>query len=82
LATPSARTGGPKISASAATKILLEDLQWWARAFQQAGAAGTLPPTARSAWTPCRSLSVLCAGGGQPLVEPDGLVTVGAPRME
>jgi flavin-dependent dehydrogenase len=30
----------------------------------------------------CRSLSVLCAGGGQPLVEPNGLVTVGAPRME
>ena len=34
----------------------------------------------------CRSLSVLCAvlgaGGGQPLVEPDGLVAVGAPRGE
>jgi hypothetical protein len=29
-----------------------------------------------------RSLSVLGAGGGQPLVEPDGLVSVGAPGME
>ena len=25
---------------------------------------------------------MLCAGGGQPLVEPDGLVSVGAPRGE
>ncbi len=30
----------------------------------------------------CRSLSVLRTGGGQPLVEPDGLVSVGTPRGE
>jgi hypothetical protein len=30
---------------------------------------------------PC-SASVLCAGGGQPLVEPDGLVSVGTVRGE
>ena len=37
----------------------------------------------RGSFASCwRSVSALCAGGGQPLVEPDGLVSVGAPRME
>jgi hypothetical protein len=40
----------------------------------------------RSTSASCRSLfvlhAVLGAGGGQPLVEPDGLVSVGAPRRE
>jgi NAD(P)H-dependent FMN reductase len=31
---------------NAAAKILLDDLAWWARALQQARAAGTLPPAA------------------------------------
>lgn len=31
---------------SAAAKILLDDLAWWAKALQQARAAGTLPPAA------------------------------------
>lgn len=31
---------------SAAANILLDDLAWWAKALQQARAAGTLPPAA------------------------------------
>jgi NAD(P)H-dependent FMN reductase len=41
---PAGQPNDPRTSAAA--KILLDDLAWWARALQQARAAGTLPPAA------------------------------------
>src|SRR5215470_7661559 len=47
---------------------------------------GTRRSRRRNPWhsraNPWHCRFVLCAGGGQPLVEPDGLVSVGAPRGE
>jgi len=41
---PDGQPGDPRASARA--KVLLDALAWWARALQQARAAGTLPPAA------------------------------------